>query len=372
MEKRIICITNVELDEPGGRSHALKSRLKFLERHGWKVELFVIRHYYESLTKLWSFKKKIEQENPIFVWSMNNPFTLHLPPLFLKEFNNVDFIWIVEFRDPIYLNPDPKKLKSFYRIIDKKIIEKADYIVILKGMQADLMDYAKEYGLLISNKSFMLPFAGIDENCKSVGYRATLPFTISYAGSFYKGWIEPLTFLSGFRKFINTLKLSPDVVKINFFGDWNERYGRKVRELDLVDYVEVHGWLNRNKLSQYLQNSHLFLYIAGFVDSNRKNISYKIWDYLCFARPILALCGERYLVKDFILKNRFGYVANYGDSNDIAKKLIQAYLDFKTGNVYKIIRALLHTRQKFNRRSHDEIFAQIFDAIYEEVIVKGI
>ncbi len=362
MEKKMLCVTNVELDDPGGRSHALRSRLKFLDKHDWEVEFFVLKHYHESISKLWRFRNRVVRDIR-FVWSMNNPFTLHLPPLFLKKIG-INFIWVAEFRDPIYLNPDPKKLKSIYKVVDMEVIKRADCLVVPKGMQADLIDYSKEYGINL-DKFFSLPFAGInDEKCSDISYSSTPPFTITYAGSFYKGWIEPLTFLDGFRRFVNESNLTPENVQVKFFGDWREEYWAKVKEFGLERYVRVMGWVRRPELGVHLRRSHLFLHIAGSSASNRKNVSYKFWDYLCHAKPILALCGGDFTIKDIILKNNFGYVADYDDPKDIAQKLSQAYSDFESEKANKIIRKLIRNRKKFSRYHHDDTFAQICDAVY--------
>ncbi len=364
--KKMLCVTNVRLDDVKGRSYALKSRLELFERHGWEVEFFVLKHYHDSINRLGIFKKKVTQENFRFVWSMNNPFTLHLPPLFLKKLG-VGFVWIAEFRDPMYLNPDPKKLKFIYRIIEKEVIREADFIVIPTGMQADLLDYMREYGLKTLDKFLVLPFAGLDnERCANMKYNIKLPFIITYAGSFYKDWIEPLTFLYGFKIYIEQVGLPPDHIQVYFFGDWNRRYEIKVRELKLKKYIKVWGWLKRSDLAQHFQNSDLFLHIAGSLPLNKKNISFKIWDYLCFARPILALCGKDYIISEFILKNKFGYVADYNDPEDVAEKLLQAHSDFETGEIHKIIRVLLQNRRKFDRKYHDEVFVQLCNTIYNE------
>jgi glycosyltransferase involved in cell wall biosynthesis len=363
--KKIVCVTNVGLDEPGGRAAALKTRFETLEKDGWIVDQLILKNHHNVFLKTFELKRKIINGFKL-VWSMNNPFTLHLPPLILKK-AGYDFKWIAEFRDPIYLNPDPKKFRMVYRIVEKEIVSESDAVVIVLGMQVDKIDFLKIYNRELNGKIFVLPFAGLEDICSDPSpCKKTMPFTITYAGSFYKDWIEPLSFLVGFNKFVGKLNLKDEDVQVRFIGDWDEEYSKKVKKLNLQGYIKIKRWMNKKDIIPLFMNSHLFLYIGGSKTENKKNVSLKIWDYLCYARPIFALCKEDYVVKDFILKNRFGYVADYDDPKDISEKLIQAFLDFKTEKVHKSIKKLLQNRRRFDRKRHDDVFVQICDIIYSK------
>ncbi|WP_456467704.1 hypothetical protein [Archaeoglobus sp.] len=368
--KKILCVTNVGLDEPGGRASALKTRFEALEKGEWTVDQLIVKNHHNVFPKTFELKRKIVNEGYKLVWSINNPFTLHLPPLILKK-AGYEFKWIAEFRDPIYLNPDPKKFRMVYRIVEKEIVSNSDAVVTVLGTQVDKIDFLKIYSRELDEKIFVLPFAGLEDTCSDPPQcKKTIPFTITYAGSFYKDWIEPFSFLVGFNKFVKKLKLKDRDVQVRFIGDWYKEYSREVKRLNLQNYIEVKEWMNKKGLISFFINSHLFLYIGGSKTENKKNVSLKVWDYLCYARPIFALCKEDYVVKDFILKNRFGYVADYDDPEDISEKLIQAFLDFETEKVQKTIKKLLRNRRKFDRRRHDEVFVRVCDAVYNKHEIK--
>ncbi len=366
MEK-ILCVTNVTLDSPGGRAEALKTRVKTLERYGFTVDFFLIKKPYNSFNPviLHNFKKIVKKGEYRLVWSMNNPFTLHIPPLLLKM-AGYDFKWLAEFRDPIYLNPDPKKFKIVYRLVEEKIFQKADAVVIIDGSQADTIDYVKEYGGDIVDKIHVLPYCGSDFNkCKDTEYEYGPLFKILYAGSFYKGWIEPITFFKGFRIFIDSYNIPPDRVQVNFFGDWKKEFSKIINELKLDDFIATHGWKRRSELEPFFRESNLFLHIAGSNEKNMKNISYKVWDYLCYAKPILALSDKDFDITEFILKNRFGYVAEYNNPREISKQLWKAFCEYGTEAVIKRVKKIIKNRKKFSRDIHDESFVRVCERLTE-------
>ncbi len=354
MAERILCVTNVALDTPGGRADALKTRVETLEKHGFKVDFFLIEKPYESFNplKLHQFKKTVLKEGYKLVWSMNNPFALHIPPLLMKM-AGYDFKWIAEFRDPIYLNPDPSKnkVKCIYKRIEKEIINYSDLVVLLRGIQIDEIDLTKEYGKEVLKKTVFLPYVGFTRPIYS--YPNQNRFVITYAGSFYENWIEPYTFLEAFSEFVKKERIDPHKIVVRFFGDWNPKYTKYVEKLGISDYVEVFGWVKKDVLTKYFEDTTLFLYIGGALPENRKNVSIKIWDYLKFGKPVLVLADESFLVRSFIRGYKLGYVSSYEYPNDIERTLKKIFEDWHKNKFVKSYRKSVKYISKLKRTTHD-------------------
>ncbi len=367
--KKILCLTNVGIDDVGGRSRALRTRLDLLEKHDWEVEIFLIKRYYQSLTKIFDFKRKILDFE--IVWSMNNPLTLHLPPLLLKRLG-YNFKWIAEFRDPIYYNPDIKNnfVRELYGRIEFEIVRYSDLIVLTKGLQVSHIFFAKRYGTDVLEKIRVLPYAGIETTdlvSSSKKSKKDVRFTILYAGSFYKDWIEPITFFKSLYHFIKKLNLSEKDIKVIFYGDWDPKYTDTVSKLSISKFIEYKGWVKKEDLMPIMQNADLLLYIGGNKYINRKNISMKIWDYMSTGNPILALCKPYYELWQFIKCNNLGLVADYDDYLDISSKLELAYKMHENNQLKKLKKKILRNKMRYTRYNHDKNFVMICEELYNRI-----
>ncbi|MDY6775289.1 MAG: glycosyltransferase [Halobacteria archaeon] len=176
-----------------------------------------------------------------------------------------------------------------------------------------------KYPEVPSERFYELPFLGFEsekfESAPAERYDAT---TVTYAGSFYEGWIEPYELLEGFSEYVERNEPEPDELNLQFYGDWNEGYQEKVEELELTGFVETHDFVPHNEIIPVLKGSDIVVYIGGDDPENRLSVPSKIWDYMGARTPILAVVDPSFRVARLIEENNLGIAVHPEDTEGIA------------------------------------------------------
>ncbi len=74
----------------------------------------------------------------------------------------------------------------------------------------------------------------------------------------------------------------------------------------------------------------LLLMTADFSGTGKEVLTGKVFEYIGSGKPIFALTLEGELA-DLIKENKFGYVANPGNPNEVEATLFRAYQNWKMG-----------------------------------------
>jgi glycosyltransferase involved in cell wall biosynthesis len=322
----VLLVTNRLPEEGGGRAEKIATRSRLLEEHGWEV---VIGHVPEPYVR--SFPASLARclaraiaADVAVVNSINNPFHLHVIGYLVSRL--VGTGWLAELRDPIYTHPDRdarSPLTWVAAAIEGLVVRRADGIVWFDGIQLPDEYFERNYPEAVSRVR-QLPFMGYERGrFEAAGIEEGESFTLTYAGSFYEGWIEPYDFLAGLGAFADA---RPDAnVEAHFYGDWEPAYAEAAREHGVEGSVIAHDPIPHAELVPILKGSDALVYIGGEDPGNARNVPSKIWDYVGARVPILAVIDPAFRAGEFIEAHGLGVVAPTGDPSAIAAALAALY-----------------------------------------------
>lgn len=361
-----LLVTNRLPDEAGGRPEKLATRIRLFEEHGWEVRLLHAgKPYSKSFLPAFvrGVKKGRSSEIDVII-SMNNPFHLHLIGAMVSQLLGKP--WVAELRDPIVSHPDRDDgtaLFYFAVVVERLVVKLADRVVWLDGIQLEDDYFEHKYPGISQDEFYKLPFMGFERSRFEEAPTAERePFTITYAGSFYEGWIEPYDFLEGLSLCVDTEESAAEnetAIRAEFFGDWNDRYAETVDRLDIEDQVITHGFVDHDDVIPALKGSDLALYIGGDDPRNRLNVPSKIWDYVGSRTPILAIVDPDFRVASFLEEHGLGIVAEPGDP----KAVCEAIEAVRTGEYKYDPPASVF--EKFSRERHVAEYVSVLEETLE-------
>jgi hypothetical protein len=353
-----LLVSNRLPDESGGRAGKVATRIDLMAERGWRV---VIGHAPEPYVRgfpsaLREALRLARREAPDLVVSINNPVHLHLHGYLVSRLTRTP--WIAELRDPIASHPDraPNSPRTWAaRATERLVVRAADQVVWHDGIQIPDDYFADRYGSLPQERFLKLPVMGYEratfESATPAEYDE---FTVTYAGSFYEGWIEPYTFLSGLGVY---REAGGEPLRAQFFGDWSEAYQRAAVEAGVADWVERREFVPHEEIVPVLKGSDVLLYVGGDDPGNRLNLPSKLWDYVGARTPILAVVDPEFRVAEFLREHGLGTVVEPGDAEGVAAALRR----LRTGEM----RAPGDDAalDRFSREHSADVLASVFDAV---------
>jgi glycosyltransferase involved in cell wall biosynthesis len=326
----VLLVSNVGPGDSGGRAEKLVSRREFLAERGIDLVFGTVGEPYgkTALPSLVRLVRLARREDVDLVTSVSNPF--HLQLLGFAVSTALGLPWIAEFRDPMVASPDRDPdalLTKAAGFVEWLTARAATRVVWGDGIQIDEDYFDRRYG--IGAKATKLPFHGFDPATFDDAETREYPeFTVTYAGSFYEGWIEPYRFLEGLRAHVETHGaddadggVDGGDLRVQFYGDWNEEYQAAVEEAGLADVVSHHEFVPHEEIVPVLKGSDLVLYVGGDDPDNRLNVPSKIWDYVGARTPILAVVDPSFRVAELIEEYDLGLVVDPDDTEGIAEAI---------------------------------------------------
>lgn len=321
MPKTVLLITNRLPTDSGGRAEKIGTRKRLLERYGWDVALAHAPEPYVSgfLQALVRCVRTGRHQDVDAVASINNPFHLHILGYLVSSALNKP--WLAELRDPIASHPDRNPYSPVTwgaKAVERLVVYNADRVVWFDGIQLS-DDYFDRYGVP-DDRIVQLPPMGYEkEKFNAVEATEYEEYTITYAGSFYDGWIEPYASIDGIKEYAD--RIDDENFRVQFYGDWTKSHQLAVQQAGIPDLVDTYDFVPHDEIVSVLKGSDALLYIGGNNPGNKLNIPSKIWDYVGASRPILAVVDPSFRVADFLRNHDLGIVANPKDPNDIANAI---------------------------------------------------
>lgn len=321
MEKRsVLLVSNRRPADAGGRAEKIATRKRLLGNHGWDVVVGYVPEPYVLLFALgfWRCFRTGWANDIEAVISINNPFHLHLVGYLVSRLLGIP--WIAEFRDPILSRPDLEEgsLRRYPAgFVERLAVRQADRVLWYDGIQMADDYFERTYPDVSSDHIRKLPFMGYEKEKFDRAESAHFDqFTITYAGSFYEGWIEPYRFLEGLGTYADR-DGAPDLTA-KFYGDWEDSYDVAAADAGVSESVETHEFIPHEEIVPVLKGSDVVLYVGGDDPDNARNIPSKIFDYVGVRTPILAIVDPTFRVASFIEDNGLGIVAPPDDPVSIA------------------------------------------------------
>lgn len=316
---KVLLVSNVRPDDPGGRAEKLADRQQYLAENGIEIIFgHVPEPYFRSfLPAIVRIARLGRREDVDVVTSVSNPFHLQLVGYVVSRVLGVP--WLVEFRDPMVESPDRDPDAFLTRVagfVERLAVRRSAAVVWGDGIQIPDGYYTDRYDVPDDHVT-KLPFHGFDPAAfEVVDPVAHHTFTITYAGSFYEGWIEPFEFFQGLARYRES---DVDDLIVQFYGDWDQRHEEKARALGVRDLVRTHEFVPHEKVVAELKGSDAALYVGGTDPDNRYNVPSKIWDYVGARVPILAVVDPEFRVTRLIEQYDLGIVVDPRDPSAIAE-----------------------------------------------------
>jgi len=318
--RTVLLVSNCRLNDNVGRAEKFASRKRLISQHGWNLEVAYVDPTVPGLaTGIPRCIRKAHHADVIN--SVSNPPQLQIAGAIAARVTGTP--WIAEFRDPLVENPDVSEGSAAARVrrrIERYILTHADRTVYYEGIQIPENYFAGEYPNVAPDCCERLPPIGFDLDAfESTSPKTFDTFTITYAGSFYEGWIEPYPFLNGLGRYIK--RTGDTDVEGRFYGDWNDDYAAAASESDVADYVTSSPFVPHEEIVRVMKGSDVLLYIGGTDPRNRRNLPTKLYDYIGAGQPILALVDPSFRVADVVADNGFGVVAHPDNPKEISEAI---------------------------------------------------
>lgn len=316
----VLLISNRRLDENSGRAEKFETRARLLREHGWNLEVGYVDPTAVGIAAGVPRCVRLARRADV-VNSVCNPPHLHVVGALASRVTGTP--WVAEFRDPLVANPDvPREsaAAAVRRCLERYVVTHADRTVWYDGIQIPDDYFETQYSDVPPDRIQQLPPIGFERaKFDSIEPLDFDRFTVTYAGSFYDGWIEPYTYLEGLGSYVAA---NPDSeVRTVFHGDWNDAYADAAAEHGVTDHVEPRPFVPHEEIIAVLKGSDVLLYVGGDDPRNQRNLPSKLYDYIGAGRPILAIVDSSFRVADVVRDNELGIVVEPGDSAGVRRAL---------------------------------------------------
>ncbi|WP_435194272.1 glycosyltransferase [Natronomonas sp. EA1] len=303
-----LLVSNVRLSEVGGRAEKFRSHERLFAEHGWNLEVAYVPEPDAAFPlHLARAFRKARQTDPDVVIAVSNPFHLQFVGWALARATGAK--WVAELRDPILNNPDREPgalVTRLAAVAERFTLRHADAVVWFDGIQIPDDYFDREYPDH-AGKMTKLPYIGYDEPAFDIEPREFDEWTLSYAGAFYEGWIEPYAVIEGVAEYAD--RTGDRAFRVRFYGDWSDDYQQAVEDHGVGDIVSAHGYVPHDEVVPIIAGSDAVLYVGGSDPRNARNLSTKLYDYIGARVPILAVCDPEFRVAEFVREYGLGVVA---------------------------------------------------------------
>ena len=338
IDQTVLLVSNCRLNENNGRAEKFRTRKRLLAERGWQLKVgYVDPSLTGLLIGLPILIRKARDADVIN--SVSNPPHLQIAGGIIARATNTP--WLAEFRDPLVENPDvnPNSIAAAIRKkIETHIVSSANKIIWYDGIQIS-DDYFDKTYTNTSNIEQLPPIGFETEKFDTIAPKPFELFTITYAGSFYDGWIEPYEFLQGLNTYIT--KTNNQTIQALFYGDWDDNYKQFVSERGISNCVQTYSFVPHQKIVSVLKGSDVLLYIGGTDTRNSNNLPSKLYDYIGAKRPILALADPSFRVAEVIRNYELGIVVHPDDTEKIAQaieRLVAGEFEFEPNSATEFTR----------------------------------
>jgi glycosyltransferase involved in cell wall biosynthesis len=253
-------------------------------------------------------KRLLRQKGFDAVYSSGPPNTCHLVGLAVAKHSGLP--WVVDFRDPWYLEGAPERnllhwSHEFNRRKEAETIERAALVVTTTPEWRDAL--VERYGASVEHKCATV-LNGFDEaqfpplDAVPVSRPNGRPLTFFHGGSLYKGR-NPRTLIRAVGELIRDGRIHPEALRMRFFGkadiDVNE-IRKTMDDLGMSEVASFSGPISATDYTSAILESDVLVLLQS--EGASVNIPAKAFEYLATGNRIFVLTGKgstRNFMKDF-------------------------------------------------------------------------
>ena len=236
--------------------------------------------------------RMIRRDKPDIIFSSAPPFTCHLVAAWLAWRHGVT--WVADFRDPWARSPwkradltDPFKVR-LREWLERRVIERANAVILnTPALREEFVDY---YGPAFGRKFYTVTNGYDAEHLTPFlrpAPRRSSRLVLTHAGSLYRQR-DPRPLVKALASAITKGRIDPDAIELNFIGTVAPQFrlAETVRELNIASSVRLTPPVSHERCMQCLLESDVLIVIQP---GTRLQVPVKLYEYLPFRKPILAL-----------------------------------------------------------------------------------
>ena len=259
---------------------------------------------------------------------------ISLPPYSLAELaafysEKLKIPVFLDMRDPWTKNP----YKIYPSLIHRKMDETRELLTIgrTENLICAYQSIADHYSRTIksfSDKSVMIIPNGYDEEdfnaLSEKNYKREDVFHIAFSGSFYSHLNRP----DQFFKALKLLKEQGKDIQFHHIGDSVYDLGALAARFKVGDNVKLWGYKNHRECLEIMagMNAFCFFLDPGILNAD-KTVGGKVYEYLRFKKPILAVVPEKGEAAGLINSTNSGLVCPVNSAQEISKAMLRVISD---------------------------------------------
>lgn len=275
--------------------------------------------------------KAVKKEKVDLIYTTSVPYSAHLIGLHLKRrFPGIP--WVADFRDewtnnPYLLdNPHNKLRMSIEKRMERRVLEKADYLITNTPVMLDNFLRINS-GMALEDHFSVIPNGYDSDDFKGV---TGIPpsndsFTITYTGSMY-GRRKPDYFFQALSELIAEGKIDRAKIKVQLIGILQkDSLDKLLDRYSLQETVKILPYMDHDECVAYMAASDALLLIEGGGPGSEAFYTGKVFEYLASRRPILANIPAKGAAAQLISSTRAGLISDYNDIERTKENLLRLY-----------------------------------------------
>ncbi len=281
----------------------------------------------------------LRREPVAAIYSSFPPGSAHLLGLLLKRLTGLP--WVADFRDSWIYDPlDPALAELPYRRaaeqrMERRVVETADVVVAATDITADRLrcSYPGRAGAIrvITNGFDPADYAGVRAVPAAPG---SGPMRLVHAGSFTASHpqrsLDPL--LAALRILQQRDAAWTERLRLVLAGHLTAAETAAAAELTAAGTIELTGRVSHHQALALQAGAHILVLVDHPRPWPASNVPGKLYEYLAFGRPILAICGPG-MVHDLVHGLRAGRCVSGEQPDVLADRLAQLYAEYSTGHL---------------------------------------
>jgi len=254
--------------------------------------------------------------------STSSPVTSHLIAKKLKQKYKIP--WIADLRDLWTQNHFYNKfalIKNIEKRLELKTLSRADILVTVTNR------FAESLKSLHKDKKVFCITNGYDtDDFQKIPTKLTNNFTITYTGELYNGKRAPYLLFEAVAQLLSENKINRDLIEIRFLGHEEDWLIDMVKKYKLEGIVNYYGFISRKEALEKQKESQLLLLLLDRNNKEEDVYPAKVFEYFGARRPIIAIGGDRGIIKDLLEITNAGKFAS--STNILKNALLQYYQEF--------------------------------------------